>query len=92
MSQSFQHLPRKHTGPICCSASETANVACGVKSIIRFQTVGGELQYEETSRQEASVMSDLEGKDLLVYTHIRDSDNEGIWTKTINFAPISTRQ
>ncbi|CAD6962349.1 unnamed protein product [Tilletia controversa] len=61
-------------------------------SIIRFQTVGGELQYEETSRQEASVMSDLEGKDLLVYTHIRDSDNEGIWTKTINFAPISTRQ
>ncbi|KAE8216480.1 hypothetical protein CF327_g341 [Tilletia walkeri] len=52
-------------------------------SLIRLQTVGGELQYEAASRQEASVMSDLEGNDLLVYTHIRDSGNEGIWTKTI---------
>ncbi|KAL9932936.1 hypothetical protein V8E36_008191 [Tilletia maclaganii] len=52
-------------------------------SLIRLQTVGGELQYEAASKQEASVMAELEGNDLLVYTHIRDSGNEGIWTKTI---------
>ncbi|KAK0565844.1 34-kDa subunit of RNA polymerase III (C) [Tilletia horrida] len=52
-------------------------------SLIRLQTVGGELQYEAASRQEANVMAELEGNDLLVYTHIRDAGNEGIWTKTI---------
>ncbi|CAD6923238.1 unnamed protein product [Tilletia controversa] len=40
-----------------CEPGETANAACGVKSLIRLQTVGGELQYEAASRQEASVSS-----------------------------------
>lgn len=54
------------------------------KSLFQAQkTSGGKLQYVATAKAEASMMGKLDENEGLVYQHIKDSRNEGIWTKQL---------
>lgn len=53
------------------------------KSLLSAQSLGGTLQFSATAKAEASMMGKLDENETLVYSHIKDSRNEGIWTKQL---------
>ncbi|KAF9949176.1 34-kDa subunit of RNA polymerase III (C) [Mortierella alpina] len=66
-----------------CDATELAmslNVLL-VKGLIEVFQVRGELIYKAVSMEEAGKAGSLQGEEQVVYSTIRASGNEGIWTK-----------
>ncbi|CBQ72519.1 related to RPC34-DNA-directed RNA polymerase III, 34 KD subunit [Sporisorium reilianum SRZ2] len=53
------------------------------KSLFTVQTLNGSIQYAATAKAEASMMGKLDENETLVYSHIKDARNEGIWTKQL---------
>lgn len=53
------------------------------KSLFHAQKGPGGIQYVAISKGEASVMSNMDANELIIYNHIKDAKNEGIWTKLI---------
>ena len=53
------------------------------KSLFTVQTLNGSIQYAATAKAEASMMGKLDETENMVYQHIKDSRNEGIWTKQL---------
>lgn len=53
------------------------------KSLFKAQTIGASIQYLAVAKAEASMMGKLDENEGMVYQHINDSRNEGIWTKQL---------
>lgn len=53
------------------------------KSLFTAQTLNGSIQFAATAKAEASMMGKLDENESMVYQHIKDSRNEGIWTKQL---------
>lgn len=53
------------------------------KSLFTAQSLNGQIQFAATAKAEASMMGKLDENETLVYSHIKDSRNEGIWTKQL---------
>ncbi|KAJ1020616.1 hypothetical protein NDA16_004009 [Ustilago loliicola] len=53
------------------------------KSLFTAQTLNGSIQFAATAKAEAGMMGKLDENETMVYQHIKDSRNEGIWTKQL---------
>lgn len=53
------------------------------KSLFSAQNLKGKIQFEATAKAEASMMGRLDENENMVYQHIKDARNEGIWTKQL---------
>ncbi|KAL4402885.1 34-kDa subunit of RNA polymerase III (C) [Malassezia pachydermatis] len=53
------------------------------KSLFHAQKGPGGIQYVAISTGEASMMGSMDANELIIYNHIKDAKNEGIWTKLI---------
>uniref|UniRef100_V5EPR6 RNA polymerase III subunit C6 n=1 Tax=Kalmanozyma brasiliensis (strain GHG001) TaxID=1365824 RepID=V5EPR6_KALBG len=53
------------------------------KNLFTAQSLQGTIQFAATARAEASIMGKLDENETMVYSHIKDARNDGIWTKQL---------
>ncbi|WFD36509.1 34-kDa subunit of RNA polymerase III (C) [Malassezia cuniculi] len=53
------------------------------KSLFNAQKGPSGIQYVAVSRDEASMLGGMDANERIIYNHIKDARNEGIWTKMI---------
>ncbi|WFC95578.1 34-kDa subunit of RNA polymerase III (C) [Malassezia brasiliensis] len=53
------------------------------KSLFNAQKGPNGIQYVAVSKDEASLLGTMDANELIIYNHIKDAKNEGIWTKMI---------
>ncbi|WFD32133.1 34-kDa subunit of RNA polymerase III (C) [Malassezia sp. CBS 17886] len=53
------------------------------KSLFNAQKGPNGIQYVALSKGEASLLGSMDGNELIIFNHIKEAKNEGIWTKVI---------
>ena len=53
------------------------------KSLFNAQKGPSGIQYVAISRDEASLLGSMDANELIIYNHIKEAKNDGIWTKVI---------
>ncbi|WFD44900.1 34-kDa subunit of RNA polymerase III (C) [Malassezia psittaci] len=53
------------------------------KSLLNAQKGPHGIQYVAVTRDEASLLGSMDTNEMMIYNHIKDAKNEGIWTKMI---------